>query len=66
MSQHPSRSRASASGHPAPPHAASVLVVDDEPGMRNFLGKALASRLPVPTMLPPPPCSLMRRRLWLV
>jgi two-component system NtrC family response regulator len=28
--------------HPA--HAAAVLVVDDEPGMRNFLGKALASR----------------------
>lgn len=26
------------------PHAVSVLVVDDEPGMRNFLGKALASR----------------------
>jgi len=26
------------------PHAASVLIVDDEPGMRNFLGKALASR----------------------
>jgi DNA-binding NtrC family response regulator len=25
-------------------HAASVLVVDDEPGMRNFLAKALASR----------------------
>ncbi len=32
--------------HPAAsgPHAASVLVVDDEPGMRNFLGKALAGR----------------------
>ena len=26
------------------PRTASVLVVDDEPGMRNFLGKALASR----------------------
>jgi two-component system NtrC family response regulator len=27
-----------------PAHAAAVLVVDDEPGMRNFLAKALASR----------------------
>lgn len=32
------------SGHVPTAHAASVLVVDDEPGMRNFLGKALASR----------------------
>ena len=38
---------ASASGAPlgiAGARAASVLVVDDEPGMRNFLAKALASR----------------------
>jgi len=42
MSEHPSRS-APAKGAPAP-HGASVLVVDDEPGMRNFIGKALASR----------------------
>lgn len=32
-------------GHHQPAtHAASVLIVDDEPGMRNFLAKALASR----------------------
>lgn len=36
-----------ASGRSSPTltqHAASVLVVDDEPGVRNFLAKALASR----------------------
>jgi two-component system NtrC family response regulator len=40
----PPASSDAARGPAHPAHAASVLVVDDEPGMRNFLGKALASR----------------------
>ena len=38
----PSSPQPSAPAHA--PRTASVLVVDDEPGMRNFIGKALASR----------------------